>query len=193
MTFRSILGLSPLICAVACQSGADDSAPFEDEDGALVLTQGTAEEPAQPLGVSDCETAFAYTADDLAFCSNDMDGDGEAETRWGWFGLVDGPGSYAFELIAGARRCDASKGTHVGTFDLEYDGATVLGTFTAFDGYAVIATHLYVDEEAMSTMAPGQFTSVQEGALFSSITHSVSGFTAAALYFSAHAEVCSVE
>lgn len=137
----------------------------------------------------NCETAFAFTADELSFCNNDIDGDGRNETRWGWFG-VEGPGSYSFPIYAGAGQCDISKGALVGTLGVAYDGLSAQVVYSTSGGYTMDATHVYLANSPQDTIAPGQFTSVKEGEDQTTALHSFGSLNGGDIYFSAHAEVC---
>lgn len=171
-------------------------------DGINLLEQGswatywsfelTCEEPVAPPSSEQCETAFAFTSDDQSFCSNDITGNGRLETRWGWFGEL-APGTYEFDLYAGAGRCDLSKGTLVGMFELQYDGASSTGTFWPEASFTVSTSHLYLAHSMLEKLSPGQFSSTVSGDNLSETTHIIGGLDGASnIYFSAHAEVCGL-
>ena len=112
-----------------------------------------------------CETAFAHSdnAPSLShpFCS-DIDLD---STRWGWTIGPIGPGTYMFNIYAGAGQCDTSKGEHVGSMVLEYSNdGSVKATYKTLNGYRMTETHLYVGPSKYpkfngeNTVAPGQYT-----------------------------------
>ncbi len=143
----------------------------------------------EPPADETCETAWAYTDDDHAFCATDIDGDGRNERRWGWYAEL-APGSYSFDLYAGAGQCDLDKGTLVGTLGVEYDGATAEVTYQMGDGFGLDETHLYADAERQTTLAPGQLGHIHErldGA--AEDTYTVAS-DADPLFLSAHAVVC---
>lgn len=136
-----------------------------------------------------CETAWAYTDDEHAFCNTDIDGDGRNERRWGWYAEL-APGSYSFDLYAGAGQCDIDKGTLVGALGVEYDGATATLTYHIDEGFGLEETHLYAAAERQTTLAPGQLGHQHErldGAFEDSF---VVAADADPLFVAAHAVVC---
>ena len=110
----------------------------------------------------DCETAYAY-GDDLATCFIDIPG--VNSNNWGWSnGPISDPSSYSWDIYAGAGQCDISKGTLVGTLDVDYSGGTVTVTYNIDADFTLEETHLFVGDEMLPrkhnnkfTTAPGQF------------------------------------
>ncbi len=99
-----------------------------------------------------CETAFGY-GDGYATCfiGADFDNDGEPDgiNRWGWSNGPLSPGSYSWDVYAAAGQCDLSKGSVVGTLDVEYTGPSVTATFTAVDGFVADEEHLYIGTDPL--------------------------------------------
>ena len=113
-------------------------------------------EPPPPLG--GCETAFAY-GEDFATCFLDIPE--IKNNRWGW---TNGPldeGTYSWPIYAGAGQCDFSKGTLVGTLDVEYYSDMVDVLYNIDEGYSLDETHLFVGGDILPkkknkyTTAPG--------------------------------------
>ncbi|MCD4729837.1 MAG: hypothetical protein K8R74_04500 [Bacteroidales bacterium] len=111
----------------------------------------------------DCETAYAY-GDDLATCFLDIP---ELKTNnWGWSnGPISDPSSYSWDIYAGAGQCDITKGTLVGTLDVDYSAGTVIVTYNIDPDFTMDENHLFIGEngemlprkKGKYTTAPGQF------------------------------------
>ena len=146
---------------------------------------------AHPPSGQGCETAFAYTGNsEWAFCNNSITGKKKKDRRWGWFG-VTGTGTFRYDLYAGAAKCDINKGTRVGYVDITYTGTTASAVLVASPGTIFNATHVYLAHSPMTTLAPGQFTSVKGGSNQTTVTHTFAGLLGSELYFSVHAESCN--
>lgn len=137
--------------------------------------------------VYDCETAFAF-GEDWATCFLDIPA--IKNNRWGW---TNGPleeGTYSWPIYAGAGQCDISKGTWVGTLDVDYSGGTCNVTYNIDGDFTLEETHLFVGDDILPkkknkyTTAPGQFPYSGE----SSYTIDVSNFDD--VYIVAHSVVC---
>lgn len=111
------------------------------------------------------ETGFAYACDD-ALCFRDIDANGDGNrdfSRWGWTNGPFGPGSYAFDLYAGAGQCDIERGTLVGQVLLTYDGSTARVEYVLCGNYGLSAVHTFVGNEILPrknghfTVAPGRY------------------------------------
>ena len=86
----------------------------------------------------DCETAFAFGNNPFCEMTN------PSFTRWGWsIGPIEGSSSNVYKsshtVHAGAANCVASKGTVVGTVDVEYNGSAVKVTQTSKDGFYMVS------------------------------------------------------
>lgn len=117
----------------------------------------------QECGEPECETAYAY-GDDLATCFLDIPGINS--NNWGWSnGPISDPSSYSWDIYAGAGQCDITKGTLVGTLDVDYSAGTVIVTYNIDPDFTLDETHLFVGENGEMlprkkgeyTTAPGQF------------------------------------
>ena len=138
-----------------------------------------------------CDTAYAY-GEEYATCFLDC-----GFSNWGWTNGPLGPGSYEFELWAGAAQCDTSKGTLVGWLSVDYDGSTAIVTYNVYEGNYMTATHLYVGNDRLpknnkdiETVAPGQYPYKHDG--LNNVTtdsYTVTGLSGD-IYVVAHADVC---
>ncbi len=137
----------------------------------------------------EAETAFAYGGD-YATCFLSM-----GFRSWGWTNGPLGPGSYKFEIWAGAAQCDLSKGTLVGNLTIDYDGSTATVTYTMDAGWKMTNTQLYVgsdplpiDKKGDYTVAPGQYPYQHTGIDATSDTYTEVGLSGD-IYVVAHADV----
>ena len=138
-----------------------------------------------------CGTAYAYHAD-YATCFLDL-----GFTKWGWTNGPLGPGSYEFQLWAGAADCDTSKGRLVGQLTVDYDGSTAVVTYNIYEGNWMTATHLYVGSNRLprgkggsETVSPGQYPYVHDS--LNNVTtdsYTLTGLSGD-IYVVAHAVVC---
>jgi hypothetical protein len=91
---------------------------------------------------------------------------GNGFANWGWTNPIT-PGSYTWDLWAGAGQCDTSKGTLVGTVTVVYSGGYVTVNYNVAFPYALEETHVYAGttmfpqvkqgKKWVSTVAPGQY------------------------------------
>ncbi|MDH3245667.1 MAG: T9SS type A sorting domain-containing protein, partial [Saprospiraceae bacterium] len=148
-----------------------------------------------------CETAFAKADNVICFIDDPV----LESNRWGWTNEIV-PGSYEFEIWAGAGQCDLSKGELAGYLVVDYDGGegTVDVTYQMSPDYTLEEVHLYVgcekypvkDDEP--TVAPGQFPYSDDpggGTEFTFPTITIAELDCAPgpngeLYIIAHAVVC---
>lgn len=149
----------------------------------------------------DSETAFAF-GDSYATCFIDADFDGDGSDdgfqRWGWSNgtLAADTESYNFDVYAGAGQCDLTKGTLVGTLEIDYDGSVATVTYTMNSGFYLEETQLYVGSEPLSrdpngnyTVAPGQYPDIHgDVGGETSDTYEVTGLSGP-VYVVAHASV----
>ena len=143
-------------------------------------------EPTPPE--PDCETAYAF-GDNLATCFLDIP---EANSNnWGWSnGPISDPSSYSWDIYAGAGQCDITKGTLVGTLDVDYSGGTVTVAYNIDTDFTLDETHLYVGNEILArdkngnyTTAPGQYPYSGEA------SYTIDGLSGD-IYVVAHSVVC---
>jgi hypothetical protein len=131
-----------------------------------------------PQPEPECETSFAKgnSGDDHA-CFDES-----VFSRWGWnIGPIT-PGTYTYDVYAGAGQCDITKGALVGTVTITYNGTNVSAVYDLADGYTNTETHLYAGvapfptkNNGSYTVAPGKYT-VQndlDGEAIYVIAHSV--------------------
>lgn len=115
-----------------------------------------------PPPVEKCDTAFGkgdhVFAYDAKANPEKLPSLALTRNRWGWAGLLGGPGSYVQDLWAGAGLNDTTRGTKVGTVTIDWSGslATVTYRLTAA-GYSMREAHLYAEDGRPSTVAPGSF------------------------------------
>jgi uncharacterized repeat protein (TIGR01451 family) len=128
------------------------------------------------------ETAYAMgdDPDDNPVCFTD---DPYNQGNWGW---VNGngttsivPGSYEWDVWAGAAQCDTNNGTLVGTVTVNYDAGTgvVSVTWNIDPLYILGDTHIYASYDPPSTFSPGQWTNEGpfDGSAIYIIVHAVVG------------------
>jgi hypothetical protein len=143
--------------------------------------------------VGSCETAFAYS-NQWATCF--IGSSFISTNRWGWTNGPIGPGSYSFDIYAGAGQCDLSKGTYVGTLSVVYDGSVAQVTYTMQPGFTMSETHLYIGSEPLPrndgeyTVAPGQYGNIHNLSAATSDSFNISGLSGD-IYVVAHAVTCS--
>lgn len=148
----------------------------------------------KPPVVGSCETAFAHDSEQ-SIC---FIGSGLLQTnRWGWTNGPLVPGSYTFEIYAGAGQCDLSKGALVGSLSVDFDGSVAQVQYNMLPGFIMDETHLYVGSEPLPrngteyTVAPGQYGNIHNLTTASSDSYSIAGLTSP-VYVVAHAVTCSV-
>ncbi len=145
---------------------------------------------AVPEPEKQCETAFAYGGDLAIPFTSLMD-----TPRWGWSNGPLGPGSYSFDIYAGAGQNDLTKGTLVGTLAVVYDGSTATVTYNVSSGFTMDETHLWAGSTPLAlnngepTVAPGQYGNSHELSDASSDSFTVNGLSDD-IYIVAHAIVC---
>ena len=154
-----------------------------------------------------CETAYAYGGGtnavdgDITNSFLDIvDEDGGSFNRWGWSNGAISEGTYEWKIYAGAGQSDITKGTHVGTLWVIYEGATAEVTFEMFEPYFMEENHVYVGNDILArdngkfTVAPGQYGSIHDqtnGIQEFLDTHVLSA--SGEIYIVAHATVCGFE
>ena len=124
-------------------------------------------------GEETCETAFAkFDVRDeglMGYVFTDKEKDNPEgyamlgiATRWGWAGKFSADGSYEFDIWTAAGRNDTNKGAWVGTLYVDIYEGDVDVCYDLMDGYDMKEVHIYADDEAPTTAAPGQYTYVME-------------------------------
>ena len=122
-------------------------------------------------GGGNCETAFSYDSYyATCFLDIDEDGDGTGDfNRWGWTNGALVSGVYVHDIYAGAGQCDLSKGTLVGTMEVNYNGVNAIVTYSMNAPYVMDETQLYVGNEILArdvngefTVAPGQYPYIHD-------------------------------
>jgi hypothetical protein len=158
-------------------SGGIYTVHIMDANGCETSCEVTIEEiPCEEV----CETAFAKAGDGICFIPQ--------FSRWGWTNLIEGPGTYEWELWAAAGQCDTDNGELAGTVTVVYDGdGNVSVTFNVESPWRLEETHVYAGEtmfpqvsrgrRTTSTVAPGQY-------------FNAGPFDGGPIYVIAHAVVC---
>ena len=130
-----------------------------------------------------CETSFAIgNSDEDHTCFSEA-----GFRRWGWNIGPLVPGTYTYDIYAGAGRCDISKGEFVGTVTISYDGTNVTALYDLMDGYSNSETHLYAGTAPFPKKNNGRYT-VAPGKY--SVQNDLNG---EAIYVIAHAVTCEDE
>lgn len=169
-------------------TGDDDD---DDDDGEV------------PTG---CETAFAYSTNEFCF----LDDEELTTNRWGWTApIAEEVNDSAFYIYAGAGQCNINAGTNVGTLwvDVNFDSNTttteVIVYYELNDPYTLDQVHVYagtekypLDNNNNYTVAPGQYTYVEEGlsGTTKTVTITLNGVDVnEEIWIIAHAVVCGFE
>jgi hypothetical protein len=100
------------------------------------------------------EDVFAY-GEGYATCFLDIPDDGGFFENWGWTNGALTPGTYNFNIYAGAGDCDASNAILVGGLAVDYDGLTGTATITyniTID-FLLLETNLYIGSSNLPTNA----------------------------------------
>jgi hypothetical protein len=130
-----------------------------------------------------CETSFAIgNSDDDHACFSDA-----GFSRWGWNIGPLLPGTYTYDVYAGAGQCDITKGQFVGTVTISYDGTHVTALYDLTNEYSHSETHLYAGTSPFPTKNNGRYT-VAPGQY--SVQDELNG---EAIYVIAHAVTCEDE
>jgi hypothetical protein len=77
--------------------------------------------------------------------------------RWGWAINLLIPGTYTYDIWAGAGLNNTANGTLVGTLKVKWDGLQAVVTYTMNPGYLLKEVHLYAEDARPTTVAPGQY------------------------------------
>lgn len=85
------------------------------------------------------------------------------KNRWGWAIRVNGAGITNYDIYAGAGLNKISNGVKVGVLTVNSNGSTATVTYTMLPGYKMEEVHLYVGDQAPTTVAPGQYGLPLEG------------------------------
>ncbi|WP_317292988.1 T9SS type A sorting domain-containing protein [Aestuariibaculum lutulentum] len=148
----------------------------------------------------NCETMFARNgADALCFLDDNVGEDGGDFNRWGWTNLVaPSDTDYVMDLYAGAAHCDITKGAHVGTATVSYNGSNMTVSYNLFEGYGMSEAHVYVGcdlyptKRGEYTVAPGQYNFNPGGSYdyVEDLTIEIEDLPGTELYVIIHGVVC---
>ena len=156
----------------------DECGAFLFENRAMIVETGQYADAELKVNVQCVlfESAWALGPDGQCFSAFGF-------RNWGWTNPI-GPGQHTFDLWAGAGQCDTSKGTLVGTVDVNYDGTNVTVTYNLDPGFTLEETHVFAGLEPLprlrngrQTTAPGQYRNQGpfEGGQVWVIAHAVVG------------------
>lgn len=177
-------------------------------DGARIAQRGswaeffTIQITCDPTGPDDdyltgSETGFAYNQLYSSCFLN------HGFSRWGWTNGSLTPGTYVFDLYAGAGQCDLGNGINTGTVTLVYDtNGTITVTYQTSDNeygdpYTLEEIHVYVGsgmfplKNGETTVAPGQYSYIYDLDAAESFTFTKTGISGS-IYFIAHAVVSNI-
>lgn len=84
------------------------------------------------------------------------------KNRWGWALKLTAPGTYTYDLWAGAGLNKTSNGAKAGTVIVTWDGTTAIITYNIAPGYTFEEVHLYAADAPPTTTAPGQYGNLAE-------------------------------
>jgi hypothetical protein len=139
----------------------------------------------------NCDTAYAYGSC-YATCFSNW-----GFSNWGWTNGPLRPGSYTFDIYAGAAQCNISKGKKVGFLTVSYNGSKAVVSYHMYSGYTMDETHLYVgcnplpSKNGSYTVAPGQYPYSHDLHDASTDTYTVTvSCGSGKIYIIAHAVVC---
>jgi len=77
--------------------------------------------------------------------------------RWGWAINLLFPGTYTYDIWAGAGLNKTANGYLVGTLTVSWDGTEVVVKYEMNEGYLLKEVHLYAEDARPTTVAPGQY------------------------------------
>jgi len=155
--------------------GADDCGSFQYDNTATIVETGQSASATLKVNVQCFIYDTAYAKGDDAICFI------PTFSQWGWTNPID-PGTYTWDLWAGAARCDTRRGTLVGSVTVVYDPVTfvVEVEFNVHAEYDLKETHVYAgyDEFPSTGIAPGRFTNEGpfDGSEVYVIAHAVVGY-----------------
>lgn len=85
------------------------------------------------------------------------------KNRWGWAIKLTSTGLSTYDIYAGAGLNKISNGVKVGTLSINWNGSTADVTYTMLPGFVLNEVHLFAEDLAPTTVAPGQFGLPAEG------------------------------
>lgn len=151
----------------------------------------------EPPALDICETAFGYGSHVWTYGRrSNPDGLPSLEllrNRWGWAVNLTEPGTWSNDIWAGAGLNNTSKGTDVGDFTIDWDGSSVVVTYTLDAGYGLEEIHVYAGDFTPETAAPGQYGYVEEfdpNAPSASVTLDVMDTNGDGIWIIAHSVTC---
>jgi hypothetical protein len=111
--------------------------------------------------VPACQTAFAkgshiWTTDRKSNPEN-LPSLRLTRNRWGWAIKLCATGESTYDIWAGAGLNDTAKGVKVGTLTVNWNGSTAAVTYAMNNGCQLEEVHLYAQDGAPTTIAPGQY------------------------------------
>jgi hypothetical protein len=120
-----------------------------------------------------------------------------SKNRWGWAINPKYPGSYVYDIWAGAGLNKTVNGTKVGTLTVDWSpSGTVTVTYTLFNGSEMTELHIYAGDAAPITVAPGQYGYIRyfdPPETTHTATFNVTDAGGDGIWIIAHAVVCTVQ
>ncbi|MCI0449637.1 MAG: hypothetical protein L0Y79_07610, partial [Chlorobi bacterium] len=77
--------------------------------------------------------------------------------RWGWAINLLAPGTYTYDIWAGAGLNKIQNGTLVGTLTIVWNGTSATVTYNITGGCVMEEAHLYAGDPRPTNIAPGQY------------------------------------
>ncbi|HEY9113944.1 MAG TPA: hypothetical protein VIN10_04545, partial [Bacteroidales bacterium] len=168
------------------------------------------DDPPAPID-ENCETAFAYNQNGIdgqtRYCFltlkksdasyNPAGPENKNFNRWGWTNQLLVKGTYNFDIYAAAGQCELTKGTLVGSLNVDYQSnGNVVVTYNMNSGFKLSQVHIYVGNARLPqkngnfTVAPGQYPWVDDNLnMLSTYSYTFTGMSGN-VYVVAHAVVC---
>jgi len=144
----------------------------------------------EPCEEPTCETAYAFGGDDDD-CFLNLNTQGN---NWGWSngGIPEGT-TDSWPIYAGAGQCDISKGTLVGTLDIEYVDGTATITYNIDEAYTLEETHLHIgtsEEHRLPLNKKNKFITAPGGYNYSGASSFTIDNLSGPIWVTAHSVVC---
>ncbi len=117
--------------------------------------------PSNPPVIDTCETAFAkggwvWTTQRKSNPEN-LPSLELTRNRWGWAINLMAPGSYVYDIYAGAGLNDTARGAYVGTLYVDWNGTNATVKYELSGPEYLAEVHLYAGDHSPTTIAPGQY------------------------------------
>lgn len=134
---------------------------FVYKPGTPVIVYSNTAEKDQDTGFVSGETAWAFAPNSDGSVNSNIstefcDNDDISGNNWGWVnGQFSNGASGTFDVIAGAGKCDVSKGTIVGTFSFTYNNGDLDFTLDLTVDNDFSELQIYASSQMLTSSAPG--------------------------------------